>query len=282
MIAQFNQKRIVVRRAALTLCLAVSVVSLGSCKNAFDEGSKKNSNEGYYFDAQQLIDKRDYTGAITKLNALTPAFKARRDVVATTASAYAGRCGLDFLSLAKSISDNPSLRIFPVLLLNFSASTTGSITDCSQAETLMRTLAPADDFTQLTRDEAAFLAMVSLSKIGSIMGTYADLDKNAVADPGFDSCNTTQLPDARARDTAVSLNLAAAALNASGTTVGGSTFSNLNTACASFPAGTSPCGIYDPNALTVNQVKVVGGLIKAQDIVGLGTCANTTQMCTCP
>lgn len=270
------------RRGALALGLVAALIGLGSCKNAFDEGSTKNSNEGFYFDAQQLIDKRDYDGAITKLNALTPEFKVRRDVVVTTASAYAGRCGLDFLGLAKSITDNASLRIFPVLLLNFSFATTGNIADCSQAETLMRTLAPADDFTKLSSDEAAFLAMASLSKIGSILGTYADLDKNGTADPGFDSCNTTVLPDARARETGVSLNLAAAALNASGASVGGSTFTNLNTSCASFPAGTSPCGVYDPNALTVNQVKVLGGLIKAQDIVGVGTCANTTQMCTCP
>lgn len=269
-------------RLLLACGVALAALGLGSCKNAFEEASVKNSNEGYYFDAQQFINSRDYDSAITKLNALTPEFKARRDVTVIIASAYAGRCGLDFLSLAKSISDNPSMRIFPVLLQNFKLATTGSIADCNQAETWMRTLAPTNNFASMTPDEAAFLAMVSLSKIGATLGTYADLDDDGVADVGFDSCNTTQLPDLRTRNLAVSLNIAAAALSASGAAVGGSTFTSLSSACASFPAGTSFCGIYDPTALTVNQVKVFNGLVKAQDIAGVGTCPDTTQNCTCP
>jgi hypothetical protein len=264
-------------------CLAVAVVTLATaCENAFDELSVKNTNDAYYYDALRLIDQRDYNSAITKLLALTDDFKAKREVTSTIASAYAGRCGLDMLSLVQSIDSNSSSRLFPILLLNFKAATTASVDDCMEAETWMRKLAPGDDFTKLTADENVFLALTSFAKIGAILGTYADNDDDGVADPAFDSCNTSQLPDSKAREVGVGVNLALSALAASGSDVVSGMLDSVTSTCSSLPAGLNFCGTYDGTAFTTQEVQALGGLIRSQDAVGLGTCADTLPNCVCP
>lgn len=271
------------RLKAISLAAALfAVFTLTSCKNALEESAVKNSNEAYYFDAQRAMDSGLWDSAIAKLAALTPEFRARRDVVGTTASAYAGRCGLNMLLLAKSIADNSSTRLFPLLLSNFRTATTGSISDCIEAENRMRTLAPADDYTRLTPDENVFLAFVEFAKVGAILGTFGDLNHDGTVDPGFDSCQTPQLADNYLREIGTGLNIAAASLVASGSSIGSSAFSGISSACSSLPASLNFCGVFTPAGFSVNMAKALGGLVKAQDAVGVGTCTDTTPNCVCP
>lgn len=264
------------------LSFALVLGSASGCQNALSESADKNSNAAVYFDAQKLLSARDYDTAISKLLSLTGAFRTRHDVVVTTASAYAGRCGLDMIGLVDAISSNPGTRLFPLLLSKYKTAAAGNIADCAQAETLIRSLAPSDNFASLSGDENVFLAFLSLVKVGAILATYADLDDDGVADGTFDSCNTTKLPDAKARDLGTGITLAMAALTASGAPVAGAALSGFTTACASLPAPAQFCTIYDPAAFSANMVKAINGLVRTQDYVGLGTCADTLANCVCP
>lgn len=259
----------------------VACLALAACGNILKEFATKDSNDAYLYDAQTAINGRDYDLALEKLNALTPAYQARRDVVTTTAAAYAGRCGLDFLAVVRAILDQPSLNLFSLLVQNFKNATTGSIDDCAAAVALMRTLTPGDDFTRLSADEALFMAITAIAHIGATLGTYADLNHDGTPDPAFDSCNTTKFPDARARAVGVSLNLVVGAVTASNNQTLGASIAGVAAACAALPSGSSFCGIYDPTAFTVPEVKVLNGLLASRDAPGLGTCANTFANCVC-
>lgn len=264
------------------IMVAVVVSSVTSCKNAFEESAQKNTNEAVYFAAQRDLDASDFDSAITKLLTLSTAYKSRREVVATIASAYAGRCGLQFLTLVQLISDNPGSRLFPLLIQNFKNSTVSDIADCVEGERWLRTLAPTNVFTDLTSDENIMLAMLSFAKIGSALATYGDLDHDGVADATFDTCNVANLPDATAREIGTGITVAISAIAASGATIGAGALNAVATACSSLPAGQNFCSIYVPADFTAAQVKVINGLIASTDTVGLGTCNNTLMNCVCP
>jgi hypothetical protein len=269
---------------ASTLRAALCAMTLitGGCRNLFEDLSTKNTNDAYFADAKTAINDRDYSLALTKLLATTPEYQAKREVILTIAGAYAGRCGLDFLKVVRGIIDAPTVRLFPLLVSNFKGATTGSIDDCDSAQTWVLKLAPARDFSGLSADENLFVAVTSLAKIGAILGTYADLDRDGVADSSFDACNTVKLPAARTRDLGVDLNLILASLAASGNTQLTGSTAGVAAVCAALPAGQNFCGIYDPAGFSPAMLQLLGGLIGSRDAVGLGTCADTFPNCVCP
>lgn len=269
-------------RSIVASLLVLAALSLSGCPNAFQEAAQRTTDPAVYFAAQRDLDSRDFSSAITKLLSLSAGYKARRDVVTTIASAYAGRCGLDFLNLIQSIEDNPSSRLFPLLMSNFSNASATSVADCAEAERWLRTLAPTNVFTNLTSDENVMLAMLSLAKIGATLGAYADLDHNGVVDATFDTCDTTKLPDAAAREIGTGVTLAIAAISASGASVGSAALDSISSVCSALPPGFDFCTIYTTTDFTVNQMKALNGLTGANDAVGVGSCANTTANCICP
>ena len=263
-----------------------------ACKNAFEEASIKNTNEAYLFDAKRAIDSQNYDLALEKLLALTPEFQQRRDVVGTTASAYAGRCGLNFLKLAQAITDHPNDKLFATLLSQFRYATTGKIADCKSAETTLRSLAPDNVFTSLTPDENVFLAIVSFAKIGAILGTYADVNDDGIADliPAhtitFNACNTTILPEEMAKEIGVSMNIAVQALTASGSDIAGDSISNVSDACDAIGSSSNFCSAYSTAEIDDTMLHLVRSLIWSDDVVGVGTCGSGTNIstpaCLCP
>lgn len=265
---------------ALTIC-CISAVLTG-CPNAFQESAQKTTNEAIYFSAQRDLDASDYSSAITKLLSLTAAYKTKREVVATIASAYAGRCGLQFLTLVQQISDNAGSRLFPLLMSNFRNATATNLADCVEGERWLRTLAPTNTFADLTTDENVMLAVLSLAKIGAALGTYADLDHDGSVDATFDACDTAKLPEATSREIGTGVTLAIAALSASGSSIGESAFSSVSNICGSLPGGFNFCTLYAPADFSTDQIKAINGLIGAQDAVGVGSCADTTTNCICP
>ena len=270
------------RKLLICCFLFFAAASLTGCPNAFQESAKKDTSEAVYFAAQRDLDLGDYDSAITKLNSLNATFKTKRDVVATIASAYAGRCGLNFLTLVETMSNNTGSRLLPILLTQFSGSTASNIADCAAAEVWLRTLAPTNNFASLTTDENIMLAILSLAKVGAAIATYADLNADGSVDGGFNACNTANLPDATAREIGTGITLSIAAFAASGSAIAGAALGSVTDQCSSLPPGYDFCSIYTPADFTADQMKAVNGLIGSQDLIGLGSCADTLANCVCP
>ncbi len=270
------------------LPLFLCILAFSGCLNILAEVAKKDSDEAIYKAALIAMDSRDYAAAITDFQKLSTTFIGQRSVTVNYASAFAGRCGLDLLLLVDSIKTNASANLFITLMKNFKGATTTNISDCLQAETLIRSI--NNSAASRNVDENLLMVFVSFAKIGAILATYADTNADGTPDAGFDSCNTTQFPNAKAREVASAINLIVDSLSGPGvpTLLGAATTSltSICTTLAGISATYAFCGanpaVTDPTAYTANQIKALNGVIKTTDFPGLGTCNNTTVNCICP
>src|SRR5580698_7526723 len=89
------------------IVLLVAFVNGGGC-NVYNDISNKNSDAAILDDIQNLIDKRLWTDAILKFALLSPAAGQQASTVVLLASAYAGRGGLDLVSLIAALNNNSS------------------------------------------------------------------------------------------------------------------------------------------------------------------------------
>ena len=104
-----------------------------SCKNSFTELAKFDADAAVYYAAKRYSDARQYDLAINKIYELSDSYYARRDVQVFLASAFAGKCGLDFLTFAKSVAENPTA-ITPMKLALNHMKNVNSEADCETAE----------------------------------------------------------------------------------------------------------------------------------------------------
>jgi hypothetical protein len=272
------------RFAPLSLIVIVVFVGLGGCtQNAFLESAKKNTDSALLFEARKQMNSSNWADAITLIGEMSVAGRADRGTKAILASAYAGRCGLNLISLADQITNSASQNFFAILMSGFRGASVTSVTDCITAETTLRSI--SDVAANRTADENVMLAFIGFAKIGAILSTYADTNADGTPDPTFDSCNTAMLPDAMLREVGTGVTLAVSSLAASGGSIGSGLSDSVTNACADL-AGVDPsfdfCSVTTATDFTTDQTKALGGLVKTTDNPGIGTCAGDIQTCVCP
>ena len=88
------------------------------CANIFQGGAKTNTDPALFVDTQIKMNSGDYDGAINNIEVkMTSKYRTRRDVKVLWASAYAGRCGLNFLDLADKVKKfDGSTNLFTLLV----------------------------------------------------------------------------------------------------------------------------------------------------------------------
>lgn len=238
------------------------------------------------------MDDYKWTEAIDKLNELSPDFLAKRENQFTLASAYAGRCGLDFVNLANNFLENTSSRAFQIIFGVFPSSTTAEINDCKQAETIIR--AVTDNPAQRTDNENILMAFVGFAKIGAVLNTYADLDQDKdvdiAPDPDpFDACDANDLANADAAEVSTGIALAKESLEAVTAPIAQDQLAAIQTVCTSL-AAIPPAGTYDDICTEKDPANITGSavllsairkLIAENTTIGLGTCSGNVATC-CP
>lgn len=259
------------------------ILSNLSCSmNMLSASAKIDTDEARLFQAKMLMNKSKWDDAITQITGMTTAGQAQRDVKATLASAYAGKCGLNLITFADQLSSSSS-NLFALFLNTMKSATATEVTACEAAVTLLTSI--SSSAAARTADENILLAFTSFAKIGAILAVYADTNNDGSADGGFDSCSTAQLPDASLRSIGTGVTIAVASLTASGGNIGSALSTAVNSACSSL-AGVDPtwdfCAVTDPTAFSAVQVKAIGGMVTSTDNPGLGTCNNTLANCVCP
>lgn len=271
------------------------VFSASACTNIFSNFSNEQRDEAILVDVQTALDGKDYSTALTDLALLPTSYQTRRDVLAMYASAYAGRAGLDFVTLANNVKNIGTTNIFLFIMQNFDSGTTVKMADMLAAQNKM--LSISTTMSSLTNDELLELAVIAIGNMGTIMSKYAD--PGATGSPTIAStCSAfpawaTPLPSAPSdavEQFGVSLNYVIAAL--SQLTTNGVTFgisvSNVSTLCATLAAtpalaSYSFCGVYDASTFTQNQYKGILSLMNEKSAgIGLGTCNGDIIACACP
>lgn len=274
------------RRRRWLLAVAPFVVSICSaCSNIFSEVANKKSDEALLFQAQMLADQRDWSGAIAAVELMTPAGKDKREAKVFLSSAYAGRCGLNLIGLAKSVADGTASggTLMPVLLSAFQTASVAQVADCKLAE---QTLTSIGTGAALNADENVLLAFISFAKIGAVLAaTGVDGDGNGTVDGSFDSCvnNASNIQDADVRELGTGITLALGALTASGASVGGDATTAISAMCGSIDGllGTTGfCTQYSASDFDNSEVLGLRALIKSNEI-GFNSCGGAVGTGTC-
>lgn len=262
-----------------TIVLLFLTLICASCRNVLEETEKTDSEKAIYYEAKLALNNRDYTTAISLLQSLSSTFRAQREVSLIYASAHSGRCGMEFVSLVDSLTNFNGDNIFLFLMQSFIGGTDAKISDCLASEGILNQVG---DFTQRMADENILMGFSSLTKVGTVLSRYADLDNDGVTDAAFDHCSTSDLPDAAVREvgtgmanaimsiTAVASNISAGALDDI------TAYCNLNTELNVFCANTDPA-VYSPL-----QVAALRQLLGSTDM-GVGACPGFADLaCVCP
>lgn len=267
------------------LIILISMLNLSCGKNALSEMAKKDDPAAIEFEAYRLLNDQDYTGALNKIAELPTDTQAKREIQFLKASAYAGRCGLNFVSTVLALTQMGSSTLFTLLMRTYQNSTASTINDCISAESTITGVASAA--ANRTTDENLLMAFVSLSKIGAVLNTYADTDHSGTVDAGFDQCSNAVFPDAQVRQVGTGIAHLYLSLSQAGTSVGGGSLASVLTSCASYPF----CSNTDPSSYTAAEVKAIRTFTAAQDdgsggtLLGVGDCASspaTLANCVCP
>lgn len=251
------------RKLASTLAfLAIAFIAFGCGANLLSEFGDKTSEAAILFEAKQLTNEGDWSGAITKLETLSATSLAKREIVQFRASLYAGRCGLDMLQYVKSLSEiSVTNSLFMILVAKQVADP--DHTDCATAEDFLQSI--DNDAADRTEGENLLMAFTSLAKIGAVLADQADADNDGVADTGYSAC---AMSDALANQMVVGLSLAAKSL--AETTVGSGINGALGTICT-----TTFCDNYETSDVDATERALMKTATHQNGDVGLHTSNGT-------
>ncbi len=278
------------RKVVTQVTVVIFLISvLPSCSgNILETFSDTTTNEALFFDAKELIDKSNYTGALAKFTGMSPEYLAKREVMIVHASAYAGLCGVDFLTITQALANLGTTRIFVWLVATFTGGTASKQTNCILAEDKIKAIGALG--ANRTSDENLLMAFVGLSKMGAILSRFSDTTPaNGIADPGFNPCAAGAIiSSADAKEIATGFTITVNALsNIGSSTLGSAVVTAVTAVCADLGAPfNSLCGS-PAQVLTTdidaNEERAIRSIINESEDMGLGTnCTGNAATCNCP
>lgn len=250
--------------------LFILVFCISCSENLFDEIADKDTNEAKYFQAKQEINQRQFSTAISTLLTIDANFLADRERVPVHASAYAGFCGLDFLTLLNNMQNSGSGTVFTTLMTAFPGAVEASALACVEAETIMENIG---DESARDANENLFMAFNGLAKIGAILSFLADQDNDGVADATFDQCDAGDFPEPWVRELGASIAVTILSLTAVGTSYVDDALADVNALCALDAQLAVFCTATDPSAFTAPQIQAMRYAIGSTNF-GINSCGN--------
>jgi hypothetical protein len=254
---------------------------LGCSKNILEETAKPNTPEAVYYEAKLAMNDQDYDTAIILLQSLGPTYLSRRDVALVYASAFSGRCGLNFVNLITQLDTvGTAANLFLFLMDIFPNSTDSKIGDCQFAEATLNTFGA---YTARTADENILMGLSSITKVGTILNRYADTDNNGAADAGFNHCDLTDFPDDAVREIGTGIANAILSISQVSSSISSDTLTEITSLCALNVNLNSFCTTTDKSTYTALEVSFLRSLVAStSDGIGAATCPGSFITCICP
>jgi hypothetical protein len=166
----------------------IGVLVFSSCSNNLlkDFGSKTN-DDSLLFDAQAAVNAQRYDEAIAIITQqLSATGQTKTNAREILASAYAGKCGLNFLNYVDALSNSTSTAAFQMMSSPFVGMVVHPPSCLSSLQTLDLIGTPA----QRTSSQNIFAAVVGMVLLGSATRLYTD-DNPVNGDGTQDSLNVS-------------------------------------------------------------------------------------------
>jgi hypothetical protein len=264
----------------------LSALASLSCSNVFTELAVKDTDRAKLFAANQYVDESNWTQAIATIGTMTAEMQASRDVQVLLASAYAGRCGVDSLSILDHMTNLGSDLLFGALMSVMANSSQSTLADCIQAETILKAIG---DESARTVNENLLMAILELGKIGAVLNIKGDIDGDnqytSSGDSSFDPCTDASLPPsdtatdkASADEIVYSLAVASLSLTAAGGSIGGDSATAIAALCT---AGIPCSSLTQPSDVQSAHRTLIRGAIRENQNVGLKICSGNAVLCAC-
>lgn len=252
-----------------------------SCDNFYEEMASKDFDSATLYAARLALSQGDWDTALTEFSKLSAATLAETDVVVDRASAYSGRCGLDFLGLSDAIENIGTTSLFSLLMDNFHASDATNFNDCKLAEDLLKTVADTDGVVSTERGQF-LMAFNSLAKIGAILNYRADSDDDGSIDAAWDPCDANGATDLPQDDVSeIGTGIVLFYKNLQGFSFGADITSQIDTICTAIDGTPADfCDVTDISGIDSNHRLLIRGMVRETDdgiglaISGGGTAAN--------
>ncbi len=149
----------------------ILVVALSSCSNAFKDLASSDEDTELLIQAKANINIFSYQNAITILTVqVSPASRVKSEFRQTLASAYAGKCGLNFANFVNSLSTSTAGSAFRLVLNPF----VGVEVDSASCLLALNTMQLIGDTPVRTTNQNAFVSVVGMSLMGTQTRTSAD------------------------------------------------------------------------------------------------------------
>ena len=271
--------------------LSLVLATTTSCSvNILEEFGDPDTDRAKFVDAEDAINESAWDTAITLITSMSAEYQTREDVIELHASAYAGRCGFDFLTFGNTtLANMGTARLLLYLMQNRNGATTTVQSDCQQAIDLIEGI----DATAANRtdDQNVFMAVLALFQVGNIINIYGDTNDDGTADwngavPN-DACEIAAISDADVGQIGASLVRAITSISAlSSQTVGGDQLTEINSVCTSLASppvsDADICTKTDPNSFDANELTAFRTLLRENSSIGTGSCAGDVTACLCP
>lgn len=270
------------RGASKNISLCLTAIILVSCSgNVLTELSNEASDEALYEEALKDINDGNYVGAVQACIDMSAGATADRSVAYVCASAYSGRCGLDFLSLLTAIEAYAAAPVLNTMMFFSSVShgaTATNVSDCATSTGLLQGIGAA---ATRTADENLLMVFNNIMTLGVVGNFYADTDDNDVRDPAYDTCG--DIDNATADIVTEAFWELKESAGSTGITELTGFATTINAACATLPGINDFCSATDPSAFTLDETKGAKGLFREDTgSFGLGDCGGLPAACVCP
>jgi hypothetical protein len=270
-----DSKKRILKRIGFVFCVSFLTLTGEGC-NLFGDFGSNTSDEAIIFHATQQLDASQWTGAIETLETLSAAGQASTQAIELFASAFAGRGGLNLITLSQDIQNAQSgLTFFQLAMLSFTGATVSQINDLITAEGYIQSISVVA--ANRSADENILMLFIEIAKLGSILSNNADPLANGVLSPTFDSCLGISLPNADQVVTALSNIIASA--QASGSTVAASMLNTIATDCGVL---SGLCAVYQTSGVTSLEEQFAQTLV-GETALGIGLAVpSETGICEIP
>lgn len=243
-------------------------ISLSGCSvNFFEELADKNSDDALIFDARTAVNSQQYDTAIEILTVqLSVSGQQKTEAREVLSSAYAGKCGLNFIEYVDGLSNSTSGTAFQ-LASNPFVGITVAPEYCLQS---LQTLDLIGSTSERTINQNAFASIVGMVLMGSSTRLYTDdtpTNGDGTPDAVGISCTLT---DAQIDNVVLGYGYMSTNFSALGDDIGasaGASFSDSIDACVAV-AG-SACEITDPASITTQIRDTMKDLLNTQEY-GIG------------
>lgn len=258
------------------LILTFTLLTIGSCKNAFEEMGSPNSDDALLYDAQAAVDRQRYQEAvdIITLRVSSSAQQSAR-ARAILASGYAGLCGLNFIEYTEDLAATTETAIFKILASPF----VGAPVNPGACLTSLQTLSLVGSNAVRTPQQNMFMAVVAMVLVGSATREYTDATPGPHGDGLRDDVDIScELTDAQIDNIVLGYGYMTENFSAISSQLGGasSSISDAINIC-----GTFSCATTDPAQITPQMRDAMRSIMNTTEY-GVGDTSSTTMPPWCP